>query len=97
MDDVILSPAQCVIARNLLGWGIRELAAQAKVSHVTIVGFEKGQRRTHASTRSMLRQALEAGGVEFIQSEATDEHAKVASVSLDDGSIVKLRTVSSPE
>jgi predicted transcriptional regulator len=92
VDSRILSPAHCAIARKLLGWGIRELALQAQVSHATIVSFERGQRSPHASTRSMILQALEAGGVEIIKSDAINAGAKMVSVTLDDGSVVRLKS-----
>ncbi len=39
---MILLPVQCRMARAALGWGVRELAAAAKVSIDTVARFERG-------------------------------------------------------
>jgi len=58
-------PVQSRMARTALGWGVRELAAAAKMSTDTIARFERGEElkeRTVAAIRATLEQA----GVEFI-------------------------------
>jgi ribosome-binding protein aMBF1 (putative translation factor) len=53
------------MARGGLGWGVRDLAAKAKVSVETIVRFENGER-LRDQTLGKMRAALEKAGVEFI-------------------------------
>lgn len=66
-------PAQCKAARVMLGWGQRELAAQAEVGLSTVVDFERERRGTVSEEIiSRLRAALEAGGVVFLPE--TDSH-----------------------
>jgi transcriptional regulator with XRE-family HTH domain len=52
------------MARAALGWGVRELAAAAKVSVDTVARFERGDELKER-TIDALRRALEAAGVEF--------------------------------
>jgi len=61
---MILLPLQCRMARAALGWGVRELAAAAKVSIDTVARFERGDELKER-TIDALRRALEAAGVEF--------------------------------
>jgi transcriptional regulator with XRE-family HTH domain len=60
-----MSPEQCKMARAGLGWGVRELAAKAKVSAETVVRFEAGEQLREA-TLEKLKSAIERAGVEFI-------------------------------
>ena len=53
------------MARAGLGWGVRELAAKAKVSVETVVRFENDETIREA-TLMKLQAAIERGGVEFI-------------------------------
>jgi transcriptional regulator with XRE-family HTH domain len=53
------------MARTALRWSLKDLAGRARVSHVTINRFEQGVSASNQSTLTMLRQAFEAGGVEF--------------------------------
>jgi len=53
------------MARAGLGWGVRELAAKAKVSAETVVRFEAGEQLREA-TLEKLKSAIERAGVEFI-------------------------------
>src|SRR5205823_13918214 len=55
---------QCRMARAALGWGVRELAAAAKVSIDTVARFERGDELKER-TIDALQRALEAAGVEF--------------------------------
>src|ERR1700726_1315463 len=57
-------PVQCRMARAALGFGIRELAAAAKVSIDTVARFERGDELKER-TIDALQRALEAAGVEF--------------------------------
>jgi ribosome-binding protein aMBF1 (putative translation factor) len=54
------------MARAGLGWGVRELAAKAKISAETVVRFESGER-LREQTLAKLRMAIERAGVEFIE------------------------------
>jgi transcriptional regulator with XRE-family HTH domain len=53
------------MARAALGWGVRDLAASAKVSPDTIARLERGEN-LYPRTVEAIRAALEAAGVEFI-------------------------------
>jgi transcriptional regulator with XRE-family HTH domain len=61
---MILWPLQSRMARAALGWGIRELAAAAKVSVDTVARFERGVELKER-TVDALQRALETAGVEF--------------------------------
>lgn len=52
-------------ARGLLGWGVRELAAEAGVAWTTISQFENG-RPLRDSTAAKIVAALQAQGVELV-------------------------------
>lgn len=54
------------MARAALKWGVREVAAAAKVSPATVTRIE-GDQPGNASTLAVIRTALEAAGVEFIE------------------------------
>jgi transcriptional regulator with XRE-family HTH domain len=61
---MIFLPVQCRMARAALGWGVRELAAAAKVSTDTVARFERGDELKER-TINALQRALEAAGIEF--------------------------------
>ena len=61
---MIFLPVQCRMARSALGWGVRELAAAAKVSVDTVARFERGDALKERTVEA-LQRALEAAGVEF--------------------------------
>ena len=65
----ILTSSQCRGARAMLDWSQSHLAATAGVSRQTIVDFERGARTPYKSSLTILRAALEQGGVEFILEE----------------------------
>lgn len=54
------------MARAALGWGVRELAAKAKVSVETVVRFESGEQ-LRDRTLEALHKALKRAGVLFIE------------------------------
>jgi transcriptional regulator with XRE-family HTH domain len=62
---MIFLPVQCQMARAALGWGVRELAAAAKVSVDTLARFERGEALKERTVEAIQR-ALEAAGIEFI-------------------------------
>jgi len=63
---MIFLPVQCRMARAALGFGVRELAAAAKVSIDTVARFERGAELKERTIEA-LQRALEAAGVEFIR------------------------------
>lgn len=62
----MLTSAQCRGARGLLDWSQRELAQRAGVGIVTIRQLEAASHEPRRATLDVVRRALEAGGVEFI-------------------------------
>ena len=65
---MILLPVQCRMARAALGWGVRELAAAAKVSIDTVARFERGDELKERTIEA-LQRVLEAAGIEFIDGD----------------------------
>jgi transcriptional regulator with XRE-family HTH domain len=61
----MITPAQCRMARSALRWKAQDLADRAHVSRNTVTRFELEQGPPNESTMVLLRQALEAAGVEF--------------------------------
>ena len=62
---MIILPIQSRMARAALGWGVRELAASAKVSVDTVARFERGEELKERTIEAIHR-ALEAEGIDFI-------------------------------
>lgn len=62
----MLSPAQCRAARGLLDWTQQELADAARIGVATVRLFEGEAAESRQATLSVLRQAFESAGVEFI-------------------------------
>ena len=60
-----ISPTQLKMARAALGWGVRELASEAKVSRDTISRLERGETLKER-TLDAVRGALQRAGVEFL-------------------------------
>ena len=63
---MILLAVQCKMARVAVGWGMRDLAREAKVSTDTVARLERGEDLKD-QTLTSIRSALEAAGVEFIE------------------------------
>ena len=63
---LMITPAQCRMARAALQWTVQELAAKAHVSRATVSRFELEQGPANQSTQALLRQTFEAAGVELI-------------------------------
>lgn len=63
-----MKPEQVRMARAALGLGVRELAEQAGVSFTTINRFETGKSGLQHSSAEAIRRALEAQGVQFLES-----------------------------
>ena len=62
----MINSAQCRAARGLLAWSQQNLADAAGVGIVTVHQFEAGTSEPRRATLHVIRQALEAAGVEFI-------------------------------
>ena len=62
----MISPRQCRAARALLDWSQRDLADRARVGIVTIRQLEAGIHEPRRATLDVVRRALEAAGVDFI-------------------------------
>ncbi|WGD32029.1 helix-turn-helix transcriptional regulator [Ancylobacter sp. WKF20] len=54
------------MARAALGLGVRDLAALAGVSAMTVTRFENGHTGGAPDTLAAIQRALEVAGVEFI-------------------------------
>ena len=64
----MITPAQIRAGRGLLGWPARTLAERAGV-HITTVERSSTELRGNAATLLKIRQALEAGGVTFLEGD----------------------------
>jgi transcriptional regulator with XRE-family HTH domain len=62
----LLKPIQCRMARAALLLGVRDLAAKAGLSTMTVTRFENGHSPGSLATQNALKAVLESGGVEFI-------------------------------
>ena len=62
----MISPSQCRAARALLDWSQQDLADHAKVGIVTVRQLEAGVHEPRRATLDVVRRALEAAGVDFI-------------------------------
>jgi transcriptional regulator with XRE-family HTH domain len=76
----MITPAQCRAARAFLDWSQQQLATAARVGVVTVRQFEGGGSQPRSATFDVVRRALEAAGVEFI-----DENGGGAGVRLRKG------------
>jgi transcriptional regulator with XRE-family HTH domain len=65
----MITPAQCRAARGLLDWTQQDLADRAGVGIVTVRHLEAGVSDTRRATLEVIRRALEAAGVEFIDQD----------------------------
>jgi transcriptional regulator with XRE-family HTH domain len=61
-----MTPAQCKSARALIGWSQLDLAKAAQVGVVSLRQFERGATEPRRATIAVIRRALEAAGVIFI-------------------------------
>jgi transcriptional regulator with XRE-family HTH domain len=66
----MINSAQCRAARGLLAWSQQNLADAAGVGIVTVHQFEAGTSEPRRATLQVIRHALEAAGVEFIDENA---------------------------
>jgi transcriptional regulator with XRE-family HTH domain len=63
----MITPAQCRAARGLVAWSQQDLAKAAGIGAVAVHQLESGSSRPRRSTLTVIRQAFEAAGVEFIE------------------------------
>jgi transcriptional regulator with XRE-family HTH domain len=61
----MITAVQCRMARAALDWGVRELAAAARISFTTVNRFERGVVEPHPFTLEAMRRAFEAAGILF--------------------------------
>ena len=71
VEHILITPAQCRMARALLNWTQPELAEKCNLAPMTISKFEKegADNRPEARTLEKIRRALESGGVEFAEDD----------------------------
>ena len=63
----MISASQCRAARGLLDWSQQDLANRSGVGIVTIRQLEGETHQPRRATLTVVRQALEKAGVEFIE------------------------------
>jgi transcriptional regulator with XRE-family HTH domain len=73
-------PAQCRVARGLLGWKTANLVEAAKISAPTVGKFEAEQTTPFRATLRKIRRAFEAAGIVFVE-----ERGKVTCIRLRKG------------
>jgi transcriptional regulator with XRE-family HTH domain len=80
MDEVkkkiIMSAAQCRMARAAIGWGVRDLARRAGVAIETVVRLERGER-LKPITITKIQAAIDAAGVMFIAKNGGGEGVRL--------------------
>jgi predicted transcriptional regulator len=62
----MITPEQCRAGRGLLDWSQQELAKRAEVGVVTIRQVEAGMTEPRKATLTVIRQAFENAGIDFI-------------------------------
>lgn len=63
-----MKPEQIRMARNALRLGVRDLAELAGISFTTVSRFETGKGGLQHSSAEAIRKALEAQGIQFLES-----------------------------
>jgi DNA-binding XRE family transcriptional regulator len=67
MSDAVLTPERVKAARRLLGWSQSDLGGHVRVSTSSICVFELGKPKAPQLDLGLVRTALEAAGVEFVE------------------------------
>ena len=67
-SELVITAAQCRMARAALELGVRELAALAQVSTNTITRLERGEG-LYPRTVEAIQRALETAGIEFLDGD----------------------------
>jgi transcriptional regulator with XRE-family HTH domain len=62
----MITPGQCLEARELLGWSRTRLGVRCGLSHTDLLRFEMGRQFPKSESLAAIQQALEEAGVEFI-------------------------------
>jgi ribosome-binding protein aMBF1 (putative translation factor) len=62
-----LTPAQCKMARKLLGWPADVLANKVRLSELDIARFEAGKPGMSFIGTALIRRAFEIAGVQFAE------------------------------
>jgi transcriptional regulator with XRE-family HTH domain len=62
----MITSAQCRAARGLLDWTQQELADRAGIGIVTVRQVEAGLSKPRRATLEVIKRAMEAAGIEFI-------------------------------
>jgi transcriptional regulator with XRE-family HTH domain len=62
----MITSAQCRAARGLLDWTQQELADKAGIGIVTVRQVEAGLSKPRRATLEVIKRAMEAAGIEFI-------------------------------
>ncbi len=62
----MITPGQCLEARELLGWSRYRLVPLCGLSHASILQFEMGVKLPKSESLAAIQHALEEAGVEFI-------------------------------
>jgi transcriptional regulator with XRE-family HTH domain len=65
----MITGEQAKAARKLLGWSMRKLAREARISKSTLVRLEAKQVRPFERTLSKLQRTFEKEGVDFPDGE----------------------------
>lgn len=79
----MITPAQCRAARALIDWTQHDLAIAAGVGKVTVRQFEIGNAVPRQATITVMKMALEAAGVEFIDENGGGAGVRLRKVSSD--------------
>jgi transcriptional regulator with XRE-family HTH domain len=63
----MITPAQCRAARALIDWSQQQLAEAARIGNATLRNFEGAKSVPQNATLDVIRRALEAAGVVFVE------------------------------
>ncbi len=63
----MITPAQCLGTRKLLGWTPERLAPRSGLSHTLLRRFETGAHPLNSECLVALQRTLEAAGVIFVE------------------------------
>lgn len=66
MEREALTPATCVLAREMVGWTPASLALRSGVTIDTVGNFEAGRRQARYETVTALLRAFRGAGVTFV-------------------------------
>lgn len=82
MTQILLSSAQCRMARALLGWTQPELAERCGLAPMTVSKFEKEdfKARPEARTLQKITSVFELSGIEFLEGDGVrkkQQHVKI--------------------